>query len=85
MLLLEWFYILVPFIKTLTADDKYSHHNKKKLLPLIHMILFQTPKTFPRFSIAFVKSKSNSEYFEKKDESHSLSITKIIDSKEVST
>ena len=37
------------------------------------------PKTFSEFSIASMKSTLNSEYFEKKDQSHSLSITEIID------
>ena len=37
------------------------------------------PKTFSPFFIASMKSTLNSEYFEKKDQSHSLSITKIID------
>ena len=37
------------------------------------------PKTFSQFSIASMKSSLNSEYFEKKDQSHSLSITEIID------
>ena len=36
-------------------------------------------KTFSRFFIASMKSTLNSEYFEKKDQSHSLSITEIID------
>ena len=36
-------------------------------------------KTFSRFFIASMKSTLNSEYFEKKDQSHSVSITKIID------
>ena len=36
-------------------------------------------KTFSEFCIASMKSTLNSEYFEKKDESHSLSITEIID------
>ena len=38
------------------------------------------PKTFSRFFIASMKSMLNSEYFEKKDQSHSVSITEIIDS-----
>ena len=42
------------------------------------MIFSQKGNFFP-FSIAFLKSTSNSEYFEKKDESHSLSISEIID------
>ena len=37
------------------------------------------PKTFSRIFIASTKSTLNSEYFEKKDQSHSLSITEIID------
>ena len=37
------------------------------------------PKTFSEFGIASMKSTLNSEYFEKKDQSHSLSITEIID------
>ena len=50
----------------------------------------QTPlslkqKTFSGFFIAFVKSKSNGEHFKKKGECSSLSISEIIDSKEVVT
>ena len=37
------------------------------------------PKTFSEFCFASMKSRLNSEYFEKKDQSHSLSITEIID------
>ena len=37
------------------------------------------PKTFSPFFIGSMKSTLNSEYFEKKDQSHSLSITEIID------
>ena len=37
------------------------------------------PKTFSLFFIASMKSRLNSEYFEKKDQSHSLSITELID------
>ena len=35
-------------------------------------------KTCSRFLIAFLKYALNLEYFEKKDQSHSLSITEII-------
>ena len=38
-------------------------------------------KTFSGFFIAFLKSTWNGEHFEKKGESSSLSISKIIDSK----
>ena len=37
------------------------------------------PKTFSGFFIASMKSSLNSEYFEKKDQSQSVSITEIID------
>ena len=37
------------------------------------------PKTFSGFFIASMKSTLSSEYFEKEDQSHSLSITEIID------
>ena len=43
------------------------------------MQISKKPKTFSRFFIASMKSTLNSEYFEKKDQSHSLSITEIID------
>ena len=35
-------------------------------------------KTFSKFFIVFLKSKLNLEYFERKDQSQSLSITEII-------
>ena len=42
------------------------------------------PKTFSVFFIASLKSTLNFEYFEKKYQSHSLSITEIIDCETVS-
>ena len=36
-------------------------------------------KHFSRYFIASMKSTLNSEYFEKKDQSHSLSFTEVID------
>ena len=53
---------------------------------LILMQQVQTPlslkqKTFSEFFIAFLKSTWNGEYFQKKGESSSLSISEIIDSK----
>ena len=43
------------------------------------MQISQKPKTFSGFFIASMISTLNSEYFEKKDQSHSVSITEIID------
>ena len=71
--------ILGLFVNTLTVDDKYSRHNKENFLKQIQIQLSQIPKTFSVFFIAFLKSKSNSEYFEIKGESHSLRISEIID------
>ena len=42
------------------------------------MQISKKPKTFSGFFIASMKSTLNSEYFEKKDQSHSLSIAEII-------
>ena len=43
------------------------------------MQISRKPKTFSGFFIASMKSTLNSEYLEKKDQSHSLSITENID------
>ena len=45
----------------------------------VQMQISHKPKTFSGFFIASMKSTLNSEYFEKKDQSHILSITEIID------
>ena len=37
------------------------------------------PKTYSEFCFASMKCTLNSEYFEEKDQYHSLSITEIID------
>ena len=47
----------------------------------VQMQISLKPKIFSLFFIASMKSTLNSEYFEKKDQSHSLSITEIIDCK----
>ena len=75
--------VLGQLVNTLTADwDKHSalesgviYRNKFK-----RRFLKRNAKTFSRFFIAFLKCTLNLEYFEKKDQSHSLSITEIINS-----
>ena len=47
----------------------------------VHTPLSLKQKTFSGFFIAFLKSTSNGEHFQKKGESSSLSISEIIDSK----
>ena len=73
------------FVNNLTADDEYSPHNRDNFLQQIQMPLSQKPIIFSHRFIAFVKSASNFEYFEKKDESHSLCHSEIIDSDGVAT
>ena len=72
--------ILGLFVNTSTADGKYSRHNRENFLQKIQMRLYQKTKTFSDLFIAFLKSTSNFEYFEKKYESHFISISEIIDS-----
>ena len=72
--------VLGQLVNTLTADYKHSaligriYRNKFKRRYL------NNAKTFSRLFIAFLKCTLNLEYFEKKDQSHSLSITEIINS-----
>ena len=65
-LLLVRLEILGQFVNTLTANAKYSLHNKRNFQQQIEMQLSQKLKTFSGFFIAFLKSTSNSEYFEKR-------------------
>ena len=73
--------LLGQFFNTLTADYKYSRRNRKNLLQQVPMQTSLKLKHCLRFFIAFVKSTLNLEYFGKKDQSHTLSFTKIINCK----
>ena len=70
--------LLGQFVNTLTANYKYSRYNPENLWQQVPRPISKKPKTFSGFSITFLKSTLNLEYFEKKDQSHSLSITEII-------
>ena len=70
--------LLGQFVNTLTANYKYSRQNWENLWQQVPMQIFLKLKTCSRFFIAFLKSTLNWLYFEKKDQSHSLSITEII-------
>ena len=75
--LLVWFVIFRLFVKSLTADNKYSRCNLHTLTQI------QTPlslkqKTFSRSFIADVKCALNLEYFEYEVEYLSLNISEII-------
>ena len=61
----------------MTADYMYFGQNVENLRQQVQTQISLKPKTFSGFFIASLKSTLNLEYFEKKDESHSLSITEI--------
>ena len=67
------------FVKTLTADDKYSGSNIQSLPQQFQTPLSQKQKTFSGFFIAFLKCAWNLEHFQKKYEYPSLIISEIID------
>ena len=69
--------LLGLFANTLTADYKYSGRNWENSSQQDPMQTSLKLKTCSRFFIAFLKSTLNLEYFEKKDQSHSLGITEI--------
>ena len=70
--------LLGQFVDTLTADYKYSRQNWENLWQKVPREISRQVKTFSGFLVAFLKSTLNFQYFEKKDQSHSLSITEII-------
>ena len=70
--------LLGQFVNTLTADYDYSRYNQENLSQQVPMQPSLKRKTCSPFFIAFLKSTLNLEYFEKKDQTHSLSITEII-------
>ena len=55
--------------------DKCSLPNTDNLMQPIHMILSQKLKNFFQFFAAFLKSRLNFEYFQKKHDAHSLFIS----------
>ena len=59
----------------------YSGRNMQTFTQQVQTPLSLKQKTFSGFLIAFVKSTSHGEHFQKKGESSSLSISEIIDSK----
>ena len=74
-----WCEILRLFVKTLTADDKYSGSNMQSLPQIFQTPLSQKQETFSWYFIAFLKCAWNLENFQKKDEYPSLIISEIID------
>ena len=73
--------ILGVFVTTSTANGRYSPVNIDNLTPLIQIKIFKNRKHFSQFFSAFLRSRSNFEYFEKNNEDHSLCISEIADCK----
>ena len=78
MLVLVGSELLGQFVNILTADYKYSPKNRDNLWQQVSRQRSRKLKTCSRFFIAFLKSTLNLEYFKKRDQPHSLSITEII-------
>ena len=64
----------------MTVEYKYSRRDMQTFAQQVQTSLSLKQKTFSGFFIAFLKSTSNGEYFQKKEEPSSLSISEIIDS-----
>ena len=64
----------------MTADYKYSRQNRENSWEQDPRPMSRKVETSSQFFFAFLKSTLNLEYFEKKDQSHSLSINEIINS-----
>ena len=62
------------FVNTMSAVDKCSLPNTDNLMQPIHIQLSQKLKTFSQFLNIFSKSRLSFEYFQKKDDAHSLFI-----------
>ena len=56
----------------MSAVEKCSLPNRDNLMQPIHMQLSQKLETFSEFFLRFSKSRLNFEYFQKKDDAHSL-------------
>ena len=69
--------VLGQFVNTITAIYNYIRQNLESLRQRVQTQKSLKPKTFSGFFIPLMNSTLNVEYFEKKDQSHSLSITEI--------
>ena len=64
----------------MAADDKYSFLNRENLTKPIEILLSQRQNSFSIFLSTFPKSTLKFEYFQRKDDPHSLCISEITDS-----
>ena len=70
-------------LNTLPADEEYPVLNRDNLTIPIQKQLSQKQKTFSEFFSAFLKSRSNFEHFDKKDDLHRFCNFEITDSENV--
>ena len=75
--------VLGMFVNILTADDKCFRLNRDNLRHPIQMQLSDKQKKNYQFFSDILKSKWNFKHFEKKNETHSWSISEITDSENV--
>ena len=68
------------FPNTLSGVGKYSLFNRDYLTQPSQMQLSRKQKTVSEFFSAFLKSSLNFEHFQKKDDSHSLGLSKFPES-----
>ena len=73
--------ILELLVNRLTTNDEYSRHNRENFRLPIQMHISKKPKEFCWNFLSFLEYTLNFEQFEKKNEPHSLSFSKINDSK----
>ena len=73
------FEVLEVFVNTLTADGKYSIGNMQNLTEQLPTAISQKQMTFTGIFITYLKSRKNSDDFDKKNEFSSLSISETID------
>ena len=70
-------------VNTLAADEKYPVFNRDNLTIPIQMRLSQKQNTFSQFKAAFLKSRLNFKYFEKKDDPDRFCFSEFMDSENV--
>ena len=69
--------VLGEFVNTMTAVYNYFRWNLENLRQQVQTLISLKAKTFSASFIASLKSNLNLEYFGKKDQSHSSSISEI--------
>ena len=71
------FEILGVFVHTLTADEQLSCSGCSEFAVLYSNAIMLKRKTFSKFFLPLMKSKSNFKQFEKKEDCHSICISEI--------